>query len=119
MELTRHFSPQQYSRGLHSWGWLDLAGKTPLFTSPFGDVFFRADDGYWWLDTLAGTLTRPWGSAEALQADLDTPAGQDHFLSAGLALGAADRGLVPTAVQVYVFKTRRSWGLPWRWTTSD
>ena len=28
-----------------SWGWLGLAGKTPIFTSPFGDVFFRADDG--------------------------------------------------------------------------
>jgi hypothetical protein len=62
--LTRTFTLEQYAKATESWGWLDLAGKTPIFTSPFGDVFYRSADGFWWLDTLEGTLTRPWRTAE-------------------------------------------------------
>ena len=57
MDLTRTFTQEQYAAALESWEWIGLDGKTPVFTSAFGDVFFRAADGFWWLDTLEGTLT--------------------------------------------------------------
>jgi hypothetical protein len=102
--MTRAFDATQITRALESWAWIGLGGKVPLFVSPFGDVFFRADDGIWWLDTLEGALTRPWITAEELNADLATPEGQDRYLLAGLAQGAERRGVVPTASQVYGFK---------------
>ncbi|MER7244440.1 hypothetical protein [Kribbella sp. NPDC000426] len=103
MELTRTFTTEQYTRALESWGFLDLGGKTPVFTSPFGDVFFQAADGFWWLDTLEGTLTRPWATADDLRAELNTEDGQDQYLLAGLAFGAESRGVVPGPDQVYSF----------------
>ncbi len=89
MELTRSFSADQFARALESWDWADIGGKQPLFTSPFGDVFFQAQDGFWFLDLLEGTLTRPWSDADALQAELNTAAGQDRYLMAAPILGAA------------------------------
>ncbi|HEY3557108.1 MAG TPA: hypothetical protein VGL05_06585 [Kribbella sp.] len=103
MELTRTFTDEQYSRALESWTFLELDGKVPVFTSPFGDVFFQAADGFWWLDTLEGTLTRPWANAEELQRELNTEDGQDQYLLAGLAFGAANEGVVPAGDQVYSF----------------
>jgi hypothetical protein len=104
MSLTRSFAADQFTRGLESWGWIGAAGNIPLFASVFGDVFFRADDGFWYLDTLEGTLTRVWADAQALKADLATASGQDRYLLAGLAFGAESRGLIPDARQVYNFK---------------
>jgi hypothetical protein len=105
VELTRRFTPEQFAHGLQSWQWIGIDAKVPLFTSPFADVFFRADDGFWWLDTLEGSLTRPWANAEELKADLATVKGQDRYLLAGLAWGAESRGLVPGSDEVYGFKT--------------
>jgi Domain of unknown function (DUF1851) len=104
MKLTRSFAAEEFARGLESWGWIGAAGKVPVFASVFGDVFFRADDGFWYLDTLEGSLTRVWADARALKADLATASGQDRYLLAGLAFGAESRGLVPDAGQVYDFK---------------
>jgi hypothetical protein len=103
MKLTRVFSAEQYTLATSSWQWLDLGGKTPLFTSSFGDIFFRASDGFWWLDTLEGSLTRPWPTAEQMQAELNTPDGQDQYLLAGLAQAATRQGLVPAEDQIYDF----------------
>jgi hypothetical protein len=103
VKLTRTFSAEQYAMAMQSWQWLDLGGKTPLFTSPFGDIFFRASDGFWWLDTLEGSLTRPWPTAEQTQAELNTPHGQDQYLLAGLAKAAASQGLIPAEDQIYDF----------------
>jgi hypothetical protein len=104
MELIRSFSDEQYAGALESWTFLDLDGKVPVFTSPFGDVFFEAADGFWYLDSLEGTLERPWATAEELQAGLNTEDGQDQYLLAGLAIGAANQGVVPSADQVYSFE---------------
>jgi hypothetical protein len=76
MDLTRSFAPEQFARGLESWQWINIGRKVPLLASPFGDVFLRADDGFWWLDTLEGSLNRAWKSTEALRADLATASGQ-------------------------------------------
>jgi hypothetical protein len=103
MELTRTFTDEQYAHALESWTFLDLDGKAPVFTSPFGDVFFQAADGFWYLDTLEGTLTRPWASADELRDELNTEDGQDQYLLAGLVFGAAQQGVVPSGDQVYSF----------------
>jgi hypothetical protein len=103
VELTRTFTAEQFARGLEAWLWLGIDGKEPVFTSLFGDVFFRAPDGFWWLDVLEGSLSRPWATVEALRADLETSEGQDHYLTGGLAMGADRRGIVLEAGQVYCF----------------
>jgi hypothetical protein len=105
MDLRRSFAPEHFARALGAWEWIGIRGKVPLFASPFGDVIFRSDDGFWWLDTVEGMLTLEWKHAQALEADLATPGGQDRYLLAGLALSAESRGLVPGADQVYGFKT--------------
>jgi len=104
MDLIRNFSQDQFSSALESWDWIEIGEKTPVFTSPFGDVFFRAADGFWWLDTVEATLSRPWGTAEELKATLNTPEGQDRYLLAGLAVSAERHGIVPGPEQVYGYK---------------
>jgi T6SS immunity protein Tdi1, C-terminal len=102
MELVRTFTPEQYARGLLAWAWLRPGPMEPIFASPFGDVFFRAADGIWWLDTIEGSISRRWTSKEALRAEIDTVAGQDDYLLAGLVLAEA-RGLRPGPDQVFDF----------------
>ncbi|WP_153536492.1 T6SS immunity protein Tdi1 domain-containing protein [Actinomadura macrotermitis] len=103
MELIKYFAPEQFAAGLESWGWIGLDGKAPVFASVFGDVLLRAADGLWWLDTLQGELTRPWQSTEEVEAALNTADGQEHYLLAGLARAAWERGLVPADGEVYDF----------------
>jgi hypothetical protein len=92
MELVRTFTLEQYARGLLAWGWLRPSPMEPIFASAFGDVFFRAADGIWWLDTIEGSISRRWESEEALRAEIDTVAGQDNYLLAGLAVAAESAG---------------------------
>jgi hypothetical protein len=103
MELLRTFDADRYEQALESWAWIDLEGKRPLFASPFGDVFLLAEDGVWVLDTLEGSLTHRWDSPDAMQADLETPTGQDRYLLASLGRQAEARGLVPAPTEVYDF----------------
>lgn len=112
VQLTRRFRPEQYAQATESWRWLDLADKAPLFTSPFGDVFFQGADGFWWLDTLEGALTRPWRTADELRAELNTPEGQDQYLLGGLAAAAERRGIVPAENQIYDFTISPALGGP-------
>ena len=104
VDPIRRFTREQFDQALESWHWIEIGDKSPLFTSPFGDVFFRSDDGFWYLDTLQAALTREWANAEDLTAALNTPEGQDQYLLAGLAAGAERQGITPTAKQVYGFK---------------
>ncbi|TCC29412.1 T6SS immunity protein Tdi1 domain-containing protein [Kribbella speibonae] len=66
-------------------------------------MFFQAADGFWWLDTLEGTLERLWATPDELRDVLNTEDGQDQYLLAGLAFGAANQGVVPGPEQVYSF----------------
>ena len=101
MDLIKSFSADQYARGLDSWQWLDLAGKTPVFASLFGDVVLQSATGLWFLDSMEGSLAQLWDSREALQAALSTADGQDRYLLAGLALAAHQQGIVLAPNQVY------------------
>ena len=65
MNLTFVPTPQEFEQALESWAWIGLGDKQPVFASLFGDVFFEADDGVWYLDQLEGTLTREWESRAA------------------------------------------------------
>lgn len=102
--LTKSFTPTQYESALASWTWLDLSGKTPVLASLFGHVFLAAEDGYWFLESLEGTLTRRWPTSEAVNAELDSEAGQDELLLGALAESANERGLVLEDHEVYDFK---------------
>lgn len=67
-------------------------------------MLLRAPDGFWWLDILEGTLTRPWTDTDAVRAAFADVEGQDSYLLAGLAHAAERRGLTLTADQVYDFQ---------------
>ncbi|MGW5753706.1 hypothetical protein [Nocardia rhamnosiphila] len=101
MEFMRRFTSEQYRNALEDWAWIGLEGKEPIFTSPFGDIFFAAADGVWWLDTLYGELLCQWGSIEECTAELQTLEGQEEYLRAGLAAAAATQGLAPNESQIY------------------
>jgi hypothetical protein len=105
VELTKQFSDEQYAVALEAWSWVDLRGRTPRFTSLFGDLFLEADDGTWWfLSTMTGELELGWPSGAALAADLNTEAGQDRYLLGGLAMAAFHRrGVVLGADEVYTY----------------
>lgn len=98
------FPAEVFASALESWAWIGIGAREPLFTSLFGDVFFRAPDGIWLLDILEGTLTRPWDSAAELKAVVDTPDGADRYLLAGLAMGAYEAGIVLGHDEVYGFR---------------
>jgi hypothetical protein len=105
MDLIRRFSPDLLSEALADWQWLtELAGKQPLITSAFGDVFLQGNDGVWFLDTVEGKLSREWDDPAALQEQLNTVEGQDRYLMAGLAVAAFNTGLLPGDRQVLSFK---------------
>jgi hypothetical protein len=105
VELTKKFSDDQYAVALESWSWLDLRGKTPRFTSLFGDLFLEDDEGAWWfLDTFEGELVRGWPSRADLIAELETEEGQDRYLLGALAMAAFHRrGLNLDSDQVYAY----------------
>jgi hypothetical protein len=58
----------------------------------FGDVFLRSEDGWWYLDTIEGSLTRLWESRESMTGELDSDGGRDRYLLTGLAAAASPRG---------------------------
>lgn len=103
MELIKWFTPDQYAEALDTWAWIGLDGKAPLFTSLFGDVFLRADDGIWWLNTIDGEFERVWDSLDELEAELNTADGQAKYLMSALAEELARRGLVPGEDEIYDF----------------
>lgn len=104
MEPIRRFPADAYVAALESWSFLDLADKQPLFTSPFGDIFFRTTDGFWFLDVVGGELNHRWSTEQALSESLNSRTGQDEYLMIGLAKAADEAGLKPGASEVYGFE---------------
>ena len=104
VQLTKAFDETSFARALESWDWVgDIAEKVPVLSTLFGDVIFQDRLGFWFLDTVEGTLTQPWADRSELQASLATEDGQDQFLLAGLAIGAHQSGLVLSEEDVYSF----------------
>jgi hypothetical protein len=93
MELIKTFSAGEYIEALDSWSWVDLAGKTPLFASLFGDVFFESADGCWLLDVVSGAFERTWPTVDELRAALGSEAGRDLYLLEPLAAAALESGI--------------------------
>ncbi|WP_402462872.1 hypothetical protein [Isoptericola aurantiacus] len=103
MEHLRPFDPGSFSYGLAAWSWLDLAGKTPRFATVFGDVILESLEGWWFLDTVEGTLEARWPTAVDLSAELDSPEGRQDLLLEDLVLEVARRGGLPAADEVLTF----------------
>jgi len=95
---------EEVTRGLDSWGWLPIEGKTPFAVTAFGDVFLESSEGIWFLDTLEGSLTIVSGTREELQEILNSEEGQDHFLMAGFVIRARNEGMNLEPGQCYDFK---------------
>ncbi|MCA4135314.1 T6SS immunity protein Tdi1 domain-containing protein [Arthrobacter sp. M4] len=104
MEPLRRFPLDLYAAALDSWSFLDFDGKSPVFTSPFGDVFFQASNGFWFLDVLGGELRHLWANQDELNAELNSRSGQDEYLMLGLASQAESSGLHPGEGEVYSFR---------------
>lgn len=104
MEPIRRFSPEDYTAALEPWSFLELSDKRPLFTSPFGDVFFEGKDGFWFLDLLSGEISRRWESESDFSTSLNSREGQDEYLMIGLASEAESSGLRPGEAEVYSFR---------------
>lgn len=83
----------ELERALESWSWIDLSDKTPVAVTAFGDVFFVALTGIWFLDKIEGTLTRVCGSREELATILESDEGKNHYLLAGFVQRAAREGM--------------------------
>lgn len=104
MLLTKTFTPEIYARALEDWSWLDLQGKTPVLASLFGDVFLQDGRGYWFLDTLDGSLVQVAANRDELQTKLDSIEGQDNYLLGGLATAADRKGIRLKPNEVYDFQ---------------
>lgn len=88
-----------------SWAWLPgLHDEVPRLTSAFGDVFLQGEDGFWFLDTVEGTLTRRWTDGAALQSDINDRETQEQLLMPGLVAAAEALGIVPTDSEILTFK---------------
>ena len=93
----------ELDRGLEAWHWVGLEDKTPVAVTAFGDVFFVALTGIWFLDTVEGALTRVCGSRQELAAILESDKGKNHYLLAGLVQKAVREGMSLNAGECYAF----------------
>jgi hypothetical protein len=103
MDVTKVFTSERFDQGLESWGWIGLEGKTPVLATAFGDVILQSEEGFWWLDTLDGSLVLAWANATEVQNELSSRDGQEQYLMIGLIQEAVSRGLVPGDDEVYDF----------------
>ena len=113
MLLTKSFPADAYRRALEAWDWLELGGRVPALASLFGDLFLLDETGYWFLDSLEGSLDRIATTRDELQVMLDSEAGQDRYLLGGLAMAAERRGLRLNLGRSSASECSRSSGAAW------
>ena len=89
---------------LASWQWTGLTDKKPILVTSFADVFLRSRDGVWFLDTMAGTLTRVCATRRHLDKLLVTTEGKEQFLRASLIEQAVREGRKLGDGQCYDFR---------------
>ncbi|MGW2091254.1 hypothetical protein [Promicromonospora sukumoe] len=103
MHLIREFAPDAYEFALSSWSWIGTGGKTPRFASCFGDMFLEAQDGWWFLDTVEGTLERRWNTMDDMFADLEGEDGRAEYLLEETLNAALDQGMQLGEDEVFAF----------------
>lgn len=103
MHLIREFPPDAYEFALSSWSWIGIGDKTPRFASCFGDMFLESLDGWWFLDTVEGTLERRWNTMDAMFADLEGDDGRAEYLLEETLDAALDQGLRLGEDEVFAF----------------
>ncbi|MFD6141317.1 hypothetical protein [Promicromonospora sp. NPDC060271] len=103
MHLIREFAPDAYEFALSSWSWIGTGGKTPRFASCFGDMFLESPDGWWFLDTVEGTLERRWSSMDDMFADLQGNDGRAEYLLEETLNAALAQGLLLGDDEVFAF----------------
>lgn len=103
VHLIREFAPDAYDFALSSWSWIGTGDKTPRFASCFGDMFLESLDGWWFLDTVEGTLERRWNTMDAMFADLQGGDGRAEYLLEETLNTALQQGLRLGDDEVFAF----------------
>lgn len=103
MKLLRTFPKDAFEFGLASWRWLGLREQTPRFATCFGDIFLESLDGWWFLDTVEGTLELRWTTAVTMYEELESPEGRATYLMDDLVRDARSRGIHLGEEDVYTF----------------
>jgi hypothetical protein len=103
VHLIREFTPDAYEFALSSWSWIGTGDKIPRFASCFGDMFLESVDGWWFLDTVEGTLERRWSSMDDMFADLEGDEGRAEYLLEETLNTALDQGLRLGEDEVFAF----------------
>lgn len=110
MKLLRTFPKFAFDFGLASWHWVGLRDQTPRFATCFGDVFLESLDGWWFLDTIEGTLELRWTSAVTMYAELEPPEGRANYLMDDLVREARSRGIHLGDEDIYTFNPHPALG---------
>lgn len=110
MKLLRTFPKVAFEFGLASWRWLGLREQTPRFATCFGDIFLESLDGWWFLDTVEGTLELRWTSAVTMYEELESPEGRATYLMDDLVRDARRRGIHLGEEDVYTFNPHPALG---------
>lgn len=110
MKLLRTFPKVSFEFGLSSWQWLGLREQTPRFATCFGDIFLESLDGWWFLDTVEGTLELRWASAVTMYAELESAEGRATYLMDDLVRDARNRGIHLGEEDVYAFNPHPALG---------
>lgn len=110
MKLLRTFPKVSFEFGLASWRWLGLREQTPRFATCFGDIFLESLDGWWFLDTVEGTLELRWTSAVTMYAELESAEGRATYLMDDLVRDARSRGIHLGEEDVYTFNPHPALG---------
>jgi hypothetical protein len=103
VHLIREFAPDAYEFALSSWSWIGTGDKTPRFASCFGDMFLESPDGWWFLDTVEGTLERRWNTMDDMFADLQGNDGRAEYLLEETLHAALGQGLQLGEDEVFAF----------------
>jgi hypothetical protein len=110
MQMLRTFAKDAFRFGLSSWRWLGISGKTPRFTTCFGDVFLESLEGWWFLDTMEGTLELRWSTAVDMYAELEAVEGRTTYLMDDVVRDAELRGLRLGRKDVFTFNPHPALG---------
>ena len=89
---------------LEGWHWIGLSGKTPIVVTAFADVFFQANDGIYFLDTVEGKLNKIAVSQEELESLLKSEESKDHYFLSGFIDRAISENLLLNEEECYDFK---------------